>query len=432
MDWRTFIEAMPGVVYRLKKCPDGHYSFPFISPLIVDWFGIPTTTLNQDAEPLLGMIHPDDFDTVMASSDQAARDNTDWNHEFRMLKPSGELVWLEAYDHGRTLTDGSLEWTGYLNDISERKRLERELAASELRFRTFVENANDIIYTVTAEGKITYLSPNWENLLGYSVQHSVNKSFTEFVHPDDASRYFRFLQSVLAEDLKYESVEYRIRHARGHWQWHTSTASMVTEADGHTKYYLGIARDVTTQKKQMEKIAMMAHHDMLTELPNRTYFGEILEHNISRAKRKKQALAVLFIDLDKLKPVNDNHGHAIGDELLIAVAGRLRKCLRAGDVACRAGGDEFIVLLNDLDPQDQTQEFAAMVAERIRAELAEPFDIEDLHLSVTASIGVASFPHHAQQLGDLLRAADQAMYAAKNKGRNCVRIAQTEADDSLS
>ncbi|RUO39485.1 sensor domain-containing diguanylate cyclase [Pseudidiomarina aestuarii] len=430
MDWRTFIEAMPGVVYRLRKSPDGYYSFPYISPLVADWFGVSATTLKDNAAPLLTMIHPNDVDPLIAASDRAAIDNTDWSYEFRMLKPSGETVWLEAYNHSRARADGSLEWTGYLNDISERKRLERELAVSELRFRTFVENANDIIYTVSAEGELTYLSPNWEKLLGYSVSASLSKPFTDFVHPDDVGRCYRFLESVLAEDHKYESVEYRVRHRAGHWQWHTSTASMVTEADGSTKYYLGIARDVTTQKKQMEKIAKMAQHDMLTELPNRTYFGEILEHNISRATRKNRALAVLFIDLDKFKPVNDSHGHAIGDELLIAVAGRLRKCLRAGDVACRAGGDEFIALLNDLDPQDQTLNFASMIAERIRAELADPFDIEDLHLSVTASIGIASFPHHAQQLGDLLRAADQAMYVAKNEGRNCVRMAQTEANDS--
>ncbi|WP_417657553.1 diguanylate cyclase domain-containing protein [Pseudidiomarina aestuarii] len=430
MDWRTFIEAMPGVVYRLKKHPDGHFSLPYISPLIVEWFGIPTTTLEQDAESLLALIHEDDFDEVIASSVHSALNNTDWNREFRMVKPSGEIIWLEAYDHGRTLDDGSLEWTGYLNDITERKRLERKLAASELRFRTFVENANDIIYTVSAEGEITYLSPNWEKLLGYSIQDSLGTSFTEFVHPDDVSRCYRFLESVLAEDHKYESVEYRVRHARGYWQWHTSTASMVTSEDGLNKYYLGIARDVTTQKKQMEKIANMAHHDMLTGLPNRTFFGETLEHNLSRATRKKRALALLFIDLDHFKPVNDNHGHAIGDELLIAVAGRLRKCLRAGDVACRAGGDEFIVLLNDLDPLDQTQDYAAMIAERIREELAEPFEVDQLHLSVTASIGIASFPHHAQKLGDLLRAADQAMYRAKNEGRNCVRMAHSETSDS--
>lgn len=430
MDWRTFIEAMPGVVYRLKKHPDGHFSFPFISPLIVEWFGIPIATLEQDAEPLLALIHEEDFEAVIASSEHATLNNSDWNHEFRMINPSGEIIWLEAFDHGRTLADGSLEWTGYLNDISERKRLERELEASELRFRTFVENANDIIYTVSAEGEITYLSPNWEKLLGYSIQDSLGKSFTEFVHLDDVNRCYRFLESVLAEDHKYESVEYRIRNARGDWQWHTSTASMVTMDDGLSSYYLGIARDVTTQKKQMEKIAKMAHHDMLTGLPNRTFFGETLEHNLSRAMRKKRALAVLFIDLDHFKPVNDTHGHAIGDELLIAVAGRMRKCLRTGDVACRAGGDEFIVLLNDLDPLDQTQDFAAMIAERIREELAEPFDVEQLHLSVTASIGIALFPHHAQKLGDLLRSADQAMYQAKNEGRNCVRMAHTETSDS--
>lgn len=430
MDWQTFIEAMPGVVYRLKKHADGHFSFPYISPLVSDWFNVSIATLQQDASTLLQHIHGDDSERVLATSEAAARNNADWHCEFRMIKPSGEWVWMEAYDHGRSLEDGSLEWTGYLNDISQRKKLERELAASELRFRTFVENANDIIYTLSMDGELTYLSPNWEKLLGHSVEQSLHHSFADFVHPDDVSRCQRFLQSVLNEDHHYDSVEYRVRHANGQWQWHTSTASMVAKQNGEQKYYLGIARDVTTQKRQMEKIAKMAHHDMLTELPNRTYFSEILEHNISRATRKKRALAILFIDLDKFKPVNDTYGHDIGDKLLIAVAGRMRKCLRAGDVASRVGGDEFIVLLNDLDPTDQTQEFAMMIAERMREELAEPFYVDQLQLSVTASIGMASFPHHAQQLGDLLRAADQAMYVAKNEGRNCVRMAHSEANDT--
>jgi diguanylate cyclase (GGDEF)-like protein/PAS domain S-box-containing protein len=185
---------------------------------------------------------------------------------------------------------------------------------------------------------------------------------------------------------------------------------------------LGWFYDITDHKLNQDRAEYMAHHDPLTGLPNRPLFLDRLHLALAGARRERTVLALLFIDLDKFKPVNDRHGHQVGDLLLKAVAERILGCLRETDSAARFGGDEFVALL----PSVGTEANAMGIAEEIRSALNRPFEIEGLTLDIASSTGVALYPDHADSEQQLIERADLAMYHAKSEGRNCVRVYRPE------
>ncbi|HWJ93633.1 MAG TPA: EAL domain-containing protein, partial [Telluria sp.] len=191
------------------------------------------------------------------------------------------------------------------------------------------------------------------------------------------------------------------------------TVSAVRDDEGKVTHYVGVFSDITKAKESQEKLDHLAHHDPLTALPNRLLFHDRLQHAMQRAGRNGQQLAVLFIDLDRFKNVNDTLGHHVGDELLKQVAAALQERLREGDTLARLGGDEFIVLLENVDEYG-----ASHVANKLVSMFEQPFMVQDYELFVTCSVGVSLFPHDADDLNMLIRNADVAMYQAKARGRN--------------
>jgi diguanylate cyclase (GGDEF)-like protein len=185
---------------------------------------------------------------------------------------------------------------------------------------------------------------------------------------------------------------------------------------------LGWFYDITDRKLSEERVEHMAYHDPLTGLPNRSSFLGRLQQAMAGARREQSVLGLMFIDLDNFKPVNDTHGHHIGDLLLEGVAERILACLRNSDSAARLGGDEFVVLL----PAVGSERDAVRIAEKIRAALNEPFEIEDVKLKISSSTGVAVYPNHADGEQQLLKRADLAMYHAKSRGRDCVEVYRPE------
>lgn len=416
------MQQLPGVTYQLVRDPQGLFFFTYLADTAVDLLGLPVAPLLKDASALIECVHPDDRERVIKASILSAQQDLEWHHPFRFIRPDGRQLWLDAYDTGQQHDDGSFSWTGFIVEASHRRQLEQELRASELRFRTLVEQANDIIFTVDSNGIIGYLSPNWERCVEHPVDEALHRSFEEIVHPDDMAACNAFIQSILTGGPSLNEIEFRVKHPDDQWHWYGCRGSRV-EGDGDEPVYLmGIAREITEQRQQREKMARMARQDMLTNLPNRVHFDEAFERSLNLCQQQQSALAVLFVDLDDFKPVNDNHGHNIGDQLLIHVARRIKSCLRDSDLACRIGGDEFVVLARDLAKDESAIEVATTIAERIREELDKPFAIEQLSLTISASIGVALYPFHASQTGELLRCADQAMYHAKQGTRNCVKV----------
>jgi diguanylate cyclase (GGDEF)-like protein/PAS domain S-box-containing protein len=296
-------------------------------------------------------------------------------------------------------------------------RQNRELRRSEERFRSLVQNSIDVQLIVNADGQITYESAAVERVLGYRAADRIGRSAFDDIHPDDVAWAGTMFQDVVRLPASQVAAEVRVRHADGSWLVIEAVAKNLLD-DPAVGGIVVNYRDITGRKALEDELKRQAFHDSLTGLANRALFADRLEHAISRAERAPTALAVLFLDLDDFKTVNDSLGHSEGDLLLIAVADRLRAGVRASDTIARMGGDEFAILIED--PIDD--ETPMDVGRRMLAQLEPPFVHGGKELFVRASIGVATTRSHDHTADEVLRNADVAMYTAKTNGKNRLEV----------
>ena len=280
-----------------------------------------------------------------------------------------------------------------------------------------------------------YVSPQVTELLGYTPEEWIEdpEMWPRLVHPDDRTR-------ALAENARHNEtgepfrLEYRMFAKDGHVVWVHDEAMMVRDERGMPRYSHGVIMDISDRKRTEEQGAFQAYHDELTGLPSRAMFEELLELSVARARRHDGSVAVLSVDLNEFRLVNDSLGHQAGDALLSAVADRLRDATRETDLVARRGGDQFLLLLADLDRDDGAIDSAVMraqgVAQRIQDSLVAPFHVGGTEVYVAASIGISLFPNDAADMGTLLRNAETAMYEAKRNGRSGFVLAPRSALDS--
>lgn len=295
--------------------------------------------------------------------------------------------------------------------------MERKLRESEERYALAVQAANDGIWDWNLKTNKIYFSHRWKDILGYKYEEIGNdpNEWINRLHPDDKDRF----QTELALHIKgltpIFECEYLIRHANGKYLWALSRGLAVRDADGTAYRMAGSHSDISARKLAEERLAHDALHDALTGLPNRVLFMDRLENRFERTKRNPNDLfAIMFIDLDRFKVVNDSLGHAVGDQLLITIAIRLKLSLRPEDTLSRLSGDEFAVLLNDVSDINDLQR----VADRIKVQLVTTTLLGAVERSPTASIGIAIYNSGYLSAGELLRDADVAMYRAKAMGGN--------------
>jgi diguanylate cyclase (GGDEF)-like protein/PAS domain S-box-containing protein len=295
----------------------------------------------------------------------------------------------------------------------ESVRLTEDLRRSEERFRALVQNASDIITIVDLEGCVRYHSPSGERILGYAPSDIEGRPVLDIMHPDDVEASIAFFLEAIKTGQVTAPVRWRVRHKDGSWRYLETIYNNLAD-DPNVGGVLLTSRDVSDRKDLEDQLAHRAFHDALTGLPNRSLFTDRVEHGLARRVREPGRIAVLFLDVDDFKTVNDSLGHAAGDDLLVAIAQRIDNCLRGGDTAARLGGDEFAILLEDVaDPAE-----AAGVAERVIEALRPPFDIDGKRTFVYASIGIAtSSGIPGERADELLRNADVAMYIAKRRGK---------------
>ncbi|WP_229414696.1 putative bifunctional diguanylate cyclase/phosphodiesterase [Zemynaea arenosa] len=307
-------------------------------------------------------------------------------------------------------------------------RMAAQLETSEKMYRYLVDSSPDIIYTLNHEGKFTFVNDRAYQLLGLTREELIGKHYSILVHEEDLERARYVFNERRVDERASRNVELRLKCFNGNGLDRTFNNTLMTislnsigmhVADGDvTKHEFfgtyGVARDITDRKRAEEVISYQAYHDILTDLPNRMLFKDRLGLAVIQAKRKLTELAVMFIDLDRFKLVNDTLGHVKGDELLQQVAIRLKDCLRRGDTLARQGGDEFTIVLPELRDRDD----ARTIADKFLECLHKPFDLDGHEVHISASIGIAVYPSDGETIDELLRHADIAMYQVKAQGKN--------------
>ncbi|MBC7685975.1 MAG: EAL domain-containing protein [Bdellovibrionales bacterium] len=308
------------------------------------------------------------------------------------------------------------------------QRIASQLENSEKMYRYLVDSSPDIIYTLNHEGCFTFVNDRVHQLLGFPRAHLIGKHYSILVHDEDLERARYVFNERRVDERAVRNVELRLKHYNGDGADRTFNNTLMTislnavgmHVPDHEARKLeffgtyGVARDITDRKRAEEVISYQAYHDILTDLPNRMLFKDRLGLAVIQAKRKVTELAVMFIDLDRFKLVNDTLGHVKGDELLQQVSLRLKECLRRGDTLARQGGDEFTIVL----PELRDREDAKAIAEKFLECLQKPFDLDGHEVHISASIGISIYPADGESIDELLRHADIAMYQVKALGKN--------------
>lgn len=305
---------------------------------------------------------------------------------------------------------------GFITDLTPIVAAQQAVAASEKELRSILDNMQDTYYRTDLAGRIVRVSPSIRQLLGYAVDAVIGRKMTDFYF--DPAERTRFLAALEEGDGKINAHETHLRHRDGHDVWVLTNAHYVRDAAGKIVGVEGTTRDISDQRLAKARISFLAHHDPLTELPNRLLFKDRCEQAMAHAQRAGTRMAILFVDLDRFKAVNDSFGHTAGDTLLRDAARRLQACVRETDTVSRQGGDEFLIALTDL----RDDEVAALIAGKVLAALAQPFMIDGRTAAISASIGIALYPSDGLDFEALLRKSDVAMYHAKDAGRNACRF----------
>jgi diguanylate cyclase (GGDEF)-like protein/PAS domain S-box-containing protein len=325
------------------------------------------------------------------------------------------LLALTLYIHriNRRLSDA----LGQARESAESLRL------SEERHRLLADHANDVIWTMGLDGRLSYVSPSVFKQRGYTPAEVTAQSLDELLCPESRApvrdalrRVEQALNQGLALPSFRDELEQPCKH--GGSVWVEVSVSALRNSEGGFVGLLGVARDISERRATEERMRHMAQHDTLTGLPNRALFSDRLQQALAAARRDGTRMAVLFLDLDRFKPINDQYGHAVGDDLLRQAAARLSAALRASDTVARVGGDEFVALLRHVT----SVEGALQVATKLTQALCSPFDSGGRTLQVSVSVGVALFPEHGQDEQSLCHTADQAMYRAKQAGDGRVEL----------
>jgi diguanylate cyclase (GGDEF)-like protein/PAS domain S-box-containing protein len=372
--------------------------------------------------------YPDDLSVDLDHFERVlAGEMRTYQIEKRYIHKKGHVVWtllnvsMVQDDEGKPLY-----FVSQIQDISERKSAEQKIRDAEQRYRTLVEQIPAVTYVDPVDDPDTslYTSPQIEQMLGYTPQEWQNeKLWPKRLHPEDRERILAADERFEAGDEEPFSEEYRLLAKDGSVVWVREEAVLIRDKAGEPLYWQGVFYNLTERKALEERLHYQAYHDPLTDLPNRRLFANHLKGALERTHGRKSA--VLFMDLDNFKVVNDSLGHEVGDHLLVAVGQRLKGCLRKGEVAARLGGDEFTLLLENISSAGEAEEVAA----RIIRELKAPFAIEGHLIFATISIGIALSDAVGRAQEDLLmRAADIALYRAKGRTKACFEVFDRDKD----
>jgi len=419
--YRELVERIPAVSYVAEFDEIG--TVRYMSPQVEQLLGYPPEAFAPPSELWYDLVHPDDRDRVLAEAARVFREGREYECEFRMTAADGREV--HVWERDTIIRDEAGEplfTQGVVVDISELRGAETALRDERDRAQRYLDVAGTIIVVLDPDERVALLNRTGHDLLRLVEGEPVGQNWFDLCVPErDREGARATFRELMAGQLapSAESYENAVVTQDGDERvimWHNS---VLRDEDGAVTATLSSGLDITERRRAEDRIAHLAYHDSLTGLPNRALLAEHLELAIARARRAERSIALLYLDLDDFKLVNDSFGHAAGDELLRAVCGRLEARRRASDLLARQGGDEFLLLIADVD--GDARAVARAAAEGMLDTLSEPFSVQGSEFHLRASVGISVFPRDADDAETLLRHADAAMYQAKTAGRGGVR-----------
>jgi diguanylate cyclase (GGDEF)-like protein/PAS domain S-box-containing protein len=429
--YRVLVENLPAVTYV-----DAAYTGEpvYVSPQVETLIGIPRDEWMAGFAGWEQRVHPDDQESV-ARYVETLRTGDPYSANYRMTGVDGRTRWFR--DDAMAVRDDAGEpyfIQGVIFDVTAQKEAEAALMVSEKRFREMLENVRLAAVVCDADGRVTFCNDYLAELSGWTDGDVTGLRWSEaFGAPEE-----RDLDESLAERIRGGTIRahhespFLTRHGeRRLFSWNNT---LLRDPDGAIVGTASIGEDITDRRRAEEELQRLAYHDPLTGLPNRILFSEHLRVALTRAERADRGVAVLYVDLDDFKLVNDSFGHGAGDELLCEVATRLRAATRATDVVARQGGDEFLILIADVEPGPggsvvDVVEVARRVAEQVRESLQLPLMVADTEIYTSASLGISLYPLDAGDAESLLKHADIAMYKAKDSGRDGYQLFSSSGHD---
>lgn len=364
-------------------------------------------------KPISMMIHPDDRERVMEFNLRRQRgEPAPSRYEFKGIRENGAPIYVEV-SATRTTYRGEAVSLVYVRDVTERKWFEEALQRSRDFYLTLFEEFPTMIWRLGVDGRCDYVNRARLEFTGRPLEEEIGDGWLQAIHPEDVEKFKDILRDAFSRREPF-SVECRALRRDRAWRWVLNIGRPFRGLDGDFAGYIGASYDMTERKEHEEELQVRATHDPLTALPNRRLLEDRLHVALAQASRKEVRVAVIMLDLDKFKELNDRMGHLAGDKLLVELGGRLKGIIRGGDTVARIGGDEFVVVLPDIS----TRRNAQRVARRLLHAFREPFRIQGGEVRITPSLGMAIFPDHGGSPEILLQRADQALYRAKAQGGN--------------
>ncbi len=359
----------------------------------------------------IDITHPDDVEEVKRQFQDIAKGNIESLHtERRYLRKDGETRLGEVLATCIRDQSGKVShWIAAVSDITEQKKIEEELRQAAAVF----ENTREGVVITDPNAKIIAVNKALSEISGYSREEVLGQTPQLWKSNRHDEAFYQALWTSLAQTGRWRGeIWNRRKSGEAYPAW--LTIDSIKDSKGNLTNYVSVLSDISSVKQSQEQIQFLAHHDPLTELPNRLLFNARLEHALQRAHREQHRVAVLFLDLDNFKAINDSLGHPVGDSLLQEVAARLSGLLREEDTVARVAGDEFIIILDEVSgPED-----VSLVAEKLLAAFDDPIKLEHQDLHITISIGIVLFPDDGKNVTELVKNADAAMYHSKENGRN--------------